>query len=170
MQPAITARGISSSWNWFCTRTWGAGRPHVWLCHARLVILVFLLTLHWCHDVRWIMFSNCSLTAAWPTVPSKHWDVLWKSIQKPHGLLWHVMLQTKSLVTIYLFCMMSKLAVDEIASSKSMSLFVLCIVIVFCILLCCFRSVWRIKIYITLIILDELHNCTYNYRYRPIGV
>ena len=23
--------------NWFCTRTWDAGRPHVWLCHARLV-------------------------------------------------------------------------------------------------------------------------------------
>ena len=38
MRPAITARGISSSWNWFCTRTCGAGRPHVWLCHARLVM------------------------------------------------------------------------------------------------------------------------------------
>jgi len=39
MRPAITARGISSSWNWFCTRTCGAGRPQVWLCHARLVCL-----------------------------------------------------------------------------------------------------------------------------------
>jgi len=38
VQPAITARGISSSWNWFCTRTCVAGRPHVWLCHARLVM------------------------------------------------------------------------------------------------------------------------------------
>jgi len=38
MRPAIIARRISSSWNWFCTRTCGAGRPHVWLCHARLVI------------------------------------------------------------------------------------------------------------------------------------
>jgi len=42
MRPAITARGISSSWNWFCTRTCGAGRPHVWLCHARLVLYLVL--------------------------------------------------------------------------------------------------------------------------------
>ena len=41
MRPAIAARGISSSWNWFCTRTCGAGRPHVWLCHARLVTIFF---------------------------------------------------------------------------------------------------------------------------------
>ena len=38
MRPVITARVISSSWNWFCTRTCGAGRPHVWLCHALLVL------------------------------------------------------------------------------------------------------------------------------------
>ena len=37
MRPVITARGISSSWNWFCDRTCGAGWPHVWLCHALLV-------------------------------------------------------------------------------------------------------------------------------------
>ena len=43
MRPAITARAISSSWNWFCTRTCGAGRPHVWLCHARLVLVLVLV-------------------------------------------------------------------------------------------------------------------------------
>jgi len=36
IRPAITARGISSSWNWFCTRNCGAGRPHVGLCPAHL--------------------------------------------------------------------------------------------------------------------------------------
>ena len=41
MRPVITARGISSSGNWFCTRTCGAGRPHVWLCHALLVFFYF---------------------------------------------------------------------------------------------------------------------------------
>ena len=29
--------------NWLCTRTCGAGRPHVWLCHAHLVNLISLL-------------------------------------------------------------------------------------------------------------------------------
>jgi len=38
MRSAITARGISSFWNFFCTRIYGTGRPHVWLCHARLGI------------------------------------------------------------------------------------------------------------------------------------
>ena len=38
MRLTITARGNSSSWNWFCTMTCGAGRPHVWLCHALLVL------------------------------------------------------------------------------------------------------------------------------------
>ena len=45
MRPVITARGISSSWNWFCARTWGAGRPHVWLCHACLVSAIFRYSL-----------------------------------------------------------------------------------------------------------------------------
>jgi len=45
MRPAITARRISSSWNWFCTRTWGAGRPHVWLCHAPLVVVVIRISI-----------------------------------------------------------------------------------------------------------------------------
>ena len=43
MQTAITAREISSSWNWFCTRTCSAGRPYVWLCHARLVVIYILV-------------------------------------------------------------------------------------------------------------------------------
>ena len=37
MRPAITVRGISFFLNWFYTRTCGAWRPHVWLCHALLV-------------------------------------------------------------------------------------------------------------------------------------
>jgi len=64
MRPAITARGISSCWNWFCTRTCGAGRPHFWLCHARLVFfrqssskLPRRIALKLCHMIRtWLNF------------------------------------------------------------------------------------------------------------------
>jgi len=66
MRPDITARRISSSWNWFCTRTCGAGRPHVWLCHAPLVFVLFRhafseyprpIALKLCHMVGiWLYF------------------------------------------------------------------------------------------------------------------
>jgi len=77
MRPAITARGISSSWNWFCTRIGGAGRPHVWLCHAHLVYsaMYVLLCIHCaalCVMNWWLMIGNNDLLVYFHPVKSEN--------------------------------------------------------------------------------------------------
>jgi len=56
MRPAINARGICLP-EIDCTRTCGAGRPHVWLCRARLVFNLYADRLLTITDMLTVMYQ-----------------------------------------------------------------------------------------------------------------
>jgi len=43
--------------NWLCTRTCGAGRPYVWLCHAHLVIIIRPIIVVFASDISEVSLS-----------------------------------------------------------------------------------------------------------------
>ena len=68
--------------NLFCTRTCGAGRPHVWLCHALLVIIIII---HWLDFP--VQAENCSCRKSagkiWLSKPQP--KQIFKYVQSEHA-------------------------------------------------------------------------------------